>query len=199
MKLLLVGAVLDALRTLEHDNLKTSLNCYLELAIHPMTLSPSLPPQKSFESVFSLQGPVEPDDKNHITSSFSVLEINNTSGNLDIYPGDTRSHKRPLRRENTTAAQHQSDMYKGHMSCFSLAGHLAISPSSTTSEETYALAEGSIGISGDSTVANQLLGNSSKSSNTTTSAEKPPSSIYFHSLLQPIRKVHDLSKKHTNM
>lgn len=178
---------LNALRTLEHDNLQTSLNCCLELAIHPHDMSPSLPPQKSFESVFSLQGPVEPDDKNHITSSFSVLEINNTSGNLDIYAAP-RSHKRPLRRENITAAQHQSDMYKGHMSCFSLAGHLAISPTTTTSQENYALAEGSIGISGDSTVANQLLGNSSKSSNTTTPAEKPPSSIYFHSLLQPIRK-----------
>ncbi|KAF8804631.1 hypothetical protein BYT27DRAFT_7259108 [Phlegmacium glaucopus] len=143
-------------------------------------MSPPLPPQQSFESVFSLQGPVEPDHKNHITSSFSVLDINDISGNLDIY--STRS-KRPSRKNIAQS----SDAYKGNMSCFSLAGigtssdlgHIALSP---TSQANYVLAEASVTILSDSGVLNQL----DNSSNSSITAEKPPSSIYSHSLLQPI-------------
>jgi len=138
---------------------------------------PRLPPQESFESVFSLQGPVEPDHENHITSSFSVLDIitDPCSENLDIHAIHS---KRPSRKNNA------ADVYKGNMSCFSLAGigndlgHIALSP---TPQENHAIAGASITVLSDSRAATQL-GNSSNSSTTA-------SSIYSHSLLQPIRKL----------
>lgn len=145
--------------------------------------TPLPPPQESFESVFSLQRRVEPDQDNHITSCFSVLDINNTLGNLDIYASHSRS-KRHVRKNTGTA---QSHMYKGNMSCFSLVNttsdfgpHAHTLSLPTTPRENYALAGASIAILNDSRVANQL----SNPSTTT-----PPSSIYSHSLLQPIRKA----------
>ena len=152
----------------------------------PSPVSP--PSQETFERVLSLQRRVEPDHENHITSSFSVLDINNntlvlgSSSNLEIY---SSRFKKPLGK-NATA---QSDsVYEGNMTCFSLAGtgsnldyNLTLSP--TTPQENYPLTRNSTAILSDSRVKNQLQGNSSSPS-----TPKSPSSIYSHSLLQPICK-----------
>lgn len=172
---------------------------------------PSPPSQETFERVFSLQRRVEPDHENHITSSFSVLDINNfnnfnntlafgnNSENLEIYT-NRRSKKRLGKIRKT--AQSNDFVYKGNLTCFpptrscsNLDCDLAFPtptpaiPASTTSQENYyPLARNSISILSDSRVINQELPSNSFSSNSITTTPKPTSSIYSHSLLQPICK-----------
>ena len=163
---------------------------------HPTPVS-SPPSQETYERVFNLQRRVEPDRENHITSSFSVLDINDNNNTLALRSGGSgleiytsRRLKKHLLGKNTTA--HSDPVYKRNMTCFSsssLAGtgnnldrnNLALSP---TPQENYPLARNSITVLSDSRVKNQLPDNSSKNPSTS----KPPSSIYSHSLLQPICK-----------
>ena len=159
---------------------------------------PTPPSQETFERVFNLQRRVEPDRENHITSSFSILDINDDNNTLalksinsglEIY---SSLRLKKLLGKNTTA---QSDsVYERNMTCFSssladtgcnLGRNLALSPTATTTpQENYPLARGSTAVLGDSRVKNQLPGNSSNIPST----PKPSSSIYSHSLLQPICK-----------
>ena len=93
--------------------------------------------QETFERVFNLQRRVEPDHENHITSSFSVLHINNfnnnisnnntlalgssSSKNLEIYTNRRRSKKNRLgkiRKTIATNAQSNDFVYKGNLTCF---------------------------------------------------------------------------------
>ena len=180
----------------------------------PSPVSP--PSQETFERVFNLHRRVEPDHENHITSSFSVLDINNndnndnntltldgSSGNnyknLRIYKSRRRSKKllgKTWTRKTTTTAQ--SDfVYKGNFTCFPPTrsgsnldhSNLALPSTTATATTTTPQEDYPIAILNDSRVKNQLPGVSSiKNPSTPSPKRSSPSSIYSHSLLQPICK-----------
>ena len=176
----------------------------------PLSLPPSsVPPpsQEAFERVFNLQRRVEPDHENHITSSFSVLDINNNILALDSsnssfnknlkFRTSRRSKKHPGKTRNTSTAQSDfASVYKRNITCVpptrsrsNLVHNLALQSTTTstttsiTPQENYSLARNSMAILSNSRVKNQLSGNFS-----CPSIPNRSSSIYSHSLLQPIRK-----------
>lgn len=186
----------------------------------------SQPSQESFERVFSLQRRVEPDQENHITSSFSILDANNTlalvldsssssSSISDLgeiyYPSRRRlKTRKPLAADcdNSVYEENTTGNLDHHHHNLALLSSTTVTVTATTpqleegeEEENYPpLAKDSIGIAilSDSRLKNQLPQDNNNSTTTaataftshpsTTQKPPPPSSIYSHSLIQPICK-----------
>ncbi|KAF8156842.1 hypothetical protein B0H34DRAFT_475304 [Crassisporium funariophilum] len=151
--------------------------------------------QEFHEGVFRLSRPVELDHHNHITSTFSILDTNE-SGFLDVRSARTkRSRQKSLEKE----------LYESNMSCFPAHGDMSLPfGSSCQSESSSSSSLGHLaalqsedtsllrpGILVDSSVPNFYQGGSSVrpvcSSTGITAPAEAASTIYSHHLLHPIQ------------
>ncbi|KAF8970443.1 hypothetical protein BDZ97DRAFT_1791429 [Flammula alnicola] len=150
----------------------------------------SLPSQLSVETVFRLQGPVEPDQQKRAISSFSVLERDDNSGGMTVRAlRSRRCHKGTPR-----------DLYKGNMSCLKLQRAARRFDSPLDSSSSFeALSHSQSGEDSDTALgrpsgarvdveSNICCSLSSGYLNPSCSTIRPKtvSTIYSHTLIQPI-------------